>query len=75
MALFSRIRLVLPFKRAGFSKVNSIKDRRCFSALPILFFIILQRSLWEYQGQASDSPRTIPSLDGLVRRLLCSEEK
>jgi len=34
-------------------------------------FFILQRSLWEYQGQGSSGPRTIPCPDGLVRRLLC----
>ena len=60
MALFSRTRLVFPFKKAGFSKVNSIRDRRYFSALPILFFIILQGSLWEYQGQAQRSSADNP---------------
>jgi len=59
MALSSRIRLVLSFKKAGSDKVSSIKDRRCFYALPILF-LLLQRSLWEYQGQkggfSADNP-------------------
>jgi len=40
MALFSRIRLVLPFKKAGFSKVSSIKDRQCFLRC-LSFFLLL----------------------------------
>ena len=34
-------------------------------------FFVLQRSLWEYQGQAGGPPRTIPCPDGLVRRFFC----
>jgi len=34
-------------------------------ALSILFFVILPRRLWEYQGQGSSPPRTIPYSDGL----------
>lgn len=26
------------------------------------FFIYLQRSLWEYQGERASSPRTMPAL-------------
>lgn len=38
MALSPRIRLILSFKKAGFSKVSSVKERRCFYALSILFY-------------------------------------
>lgn len=43
-------RLVFALKRDSFNKVNSIKDRRCFYALLILFLLYCKRSLREYQG-------------------------
>ena len=55
MALSSRIRLVLPFKEAGFSKVSSIKDRRCFSALPILFLLFCKGAY----GNIRDRPAVL----------------
>ena len=57
-------RLVFSFKKDNFKRIG---NALCV-AYP--FFITLQRSLWEYQGEATGPPRTIPCPDGLVRRLL-----
>ncbi len=73
MALWKDRLVALSSKKDSFIKVNS-KRIGNGSALPILFFI-LQRSLWEYQGQGRLGPRTIPCPDGLVRRLLLLQGK
>ena len=65
----SEDRLVFSFKKDNFKRIGDA-FMRCLS-----FFYILQRSLWEYEAQGSSPPRTIPCPDGLVRRLLCLEEK
>ena len=58
-------------KRTHSSQRNGLifsckKDRQCFSALPILFLYISQRSLRECQGQGKCSARTTPCPNGLV---------
>ena len=62
MTLSPRITLVLPFKKVGFSKVSSIRDRRCFYALLILIFYYFAKELMGIPGtrQQSSADNPVP---------------
>ena len=70
MALSPRIRLVLPFKKAGFSKVNPIKDRQCFLRCLSFFLLFYKGAHGNIRDKVAVLRGQSRALEALVRSLL-----